>query len=65
MKVIVDRFEGELAVVEIDKGRFANIPLCLIPGAVEGDVISIEILKDESVERKKNLDKRLKKLFKD
>ncbi len=65
MKVIIDRFEGPFAVVEIEEGRFANIPVGLIPGAKEGDIVSIEILKDETLERKKKLDKRLKNLFKD
>ena len=65
MKVIIDRFEGDFAVVEIDEGNFVNLPALLVKGAQEGDVVSIEILKDESLERKKNLEKRLKKLFKD
>ena len=65
MKVIIDRFEGDFAVVEIDEGNFVNLPALLVKGAREGDVVSIEILKDESLERKKNLEKRLKKLFKD
>lgn len=65
MKVIIDRFEGDFAVVEIDEGNFVNLPALLVKGAREGDVVSIEILKDESLERKKNLEKRLKKLFND
>ena len=27
MKVIIDRFEGDYAVVEIDKGNFVNLPI--------------------------------------
>jgi hypothetical protein len=48
MKVIVDRFEGDVAVCEIEKGIFANIPKILINGAAEGDVIRIEVDKTET-----------------
>lgn len=65
MKVVIDRFEGDFAVVEIDEGKFVNLPRQLVPNGREGDIISIEILKDETEEKKKTLDKRLKKLFKD
>ncbi|MGN1457056.1 MAG: DUF3006 domain-containing protein, partial [Acutalibacteraceae bacterium] len=39
MQVIIDRFEGEYAVVEIDSGNFVNLPKILIPDAHEGDVV--------------------------
>ena len=43
MKVIIDRFEGEYAIVEIETGKFVNIPKILLPNSKEGDVINIEI----------------------
>ena len=40
MKVIIDRFEGGFAVVELEDGRFVNVDRKLIPaGAKEGDVL--------------------------
>lgn len=41
MQVIIDRFEGNLAVVEIEKNKFAKIPDALIPDAKEGDTVKI------------------------
>ena len=43
MKVIIDRFEGDYAIVEINKNKFVNIPKILVPNAKENDIISIEI----------------------
>ena len=65
MKVIIDRFEGDYAVVEIEEGKFVNMPAILLPNAKEGDVVIIEISEGDTNQRKKNLEKRLKKLFKD
>ena len=48
MKVIVDRFEGDYAVVEIAIGKCVNIPRVLVPDAKEGDIIKIEIEKKET-----------------
>lgn len=53
MKVIVDRFEGDYAVVEIAIGKCVNIPRVLVPDAKEGDIIKIEIEKKETEKRKK------------
>lgn len=39
----IDRFEGELAVVEIDGGRFLDVPRWLLPPeAGEDEVVRIE-----------------------
>ena len=52
MEVIVDRFEGDYAVVEIAIGKCVNIPRVLVPDAKEGDIIKIEIEKKEAEKRK-------------
>ena len=39
MQVIIDRFEQDEAIVEIEEGIFSSIPKILIPDAEEGDVI--------------------------
>lgn len=63
MNVTIDRFEGEYAVVEIDDGSFANLPLALVPtGADEGSVISITL--DTAAEsRRKEVGRLMDKLF--
>ncbi len=51
MKKVIDRFEGEFAVVELPDGRFCNIPKCALPkGAGEGDVILLSIKEKSDVE---------------
>ena len=63
MKVIVDRFEGDYAVVEIAIGKCVNIPRVLVPYAKEGDIIKIEIEKEETEERKKYIKDLMNNVF--
>ena len=53
MRVIVDRFEGDYAKVELDEGVFYDIPKLLVPDAKEGDVIDI-IVNYEGTEKLKS-----------
>ncbi len=54
MKVIIDRFENQLAVVELENGEFEHLSLKLLPSmATEGDVLLIEIDEAET-ERRRN-----------
>ena len=49
MKAVIDRFEGELAVLLLgDKGEFKlNIPLSLLPdGCKEGDILNVSFERD-------------------
>lgn len=63
MKVIVDRFEGDYAVVEIAIGKCVNIPRVLVPDAKEGDIIKIEIEKNETAKRKKYIKDLMNNVF--
>jgi phosphoribosylformylglycinamidine (FGAM) synthase PurS component len=63
MKVIVDRFEGDYAVVEIAIGKCVNIPRVLVPDAKEGDIIKIEIEKKETEKRKKYIKDLMNNVF--
>ena len=65
MKVIIDRFERDYAVVEIEIGKCVNIPKILIPNAKEGDIIKIEIEKKETEERKKHIQNLMNDVFED
>ena len=63
--LIIDRFEGEFAIVETDKGM-VSIPRADIPAAArEGDVLALEIDKAETGGRKERIDGMMDKLFKD
>ncbi|MDO4562475.1 MAG: DUF3006 domain-containing protein [Clostridia bacterium] len=66
MKVIIDRFEGDFVVVELEDGNMADMPATLVPKeAKEGDVISIEIDEDDTAARKDRIEKLAAKLWKD
>ena len=65
MKVTIDRFEGNYAVVEISEGNFANLPRILVPEANEGDIVDIRIDIDETEARKNRIKKLQNALFED
>lgn len=44
MRVIIDRFEEELAVAELPDGSMLNVPRALFDGAKEGDAVEITVL---------------------
>lgn len=51
MKAVIDRIEGELAVLLLgDMGEFKlNLPLSLLPdGCREGDVLNVSIERDQA-----------------
>ncbi len=50
MYVIIDRFEGEFAVVETPERNMYNIPRQLLPGCGEGDRILIKKSVDDNEE---------------
>ena len=63
MDVIVDRIEGDYAVVEIKKGKMCNLPIELVPNVKEGDVVTITINKDKTEERKKTIEELMNSVF--
>ncbi|MDR2569911.1 MAG: DUF3006 domain-containing protein [Oscillospiraceae bacterium] len=63
--LIIDRFEGEIAVVETTNG-FINIPRKDIPvNACEGDVLILSVDKSETKTRKQCVDAMMNNLFKE
>jgi len=43
-RLVVDRFEGDLAVVEVDGDRFLDLPRWLLPpGTREDDVVALTV----------------------
>jgi len=63
--LIIDRFEGECAVVETDTGMI-NIPRADLPtGAKEGDTLKLVIDADDTKARKKRINNMMNNLFKD
>ncbi|MFX4262937.1 DUF3006 domain-containing protein [Pelotomaculum propionicicum] len=63
----IDRFEGEYALIEMNR-RIFHIPKVLLPkSAREGDVITIQITVDKEAarQRKQSADNLADKLFKE
>ena len=58
-QIIVDRIEGDSAVVELPDMTMVDVPLSLLPGAKEGDVY--RIFKDEAESNKRK--NRIQELF--
>jgi len=52
MKVIIDRFEGEIAYAELEDGSIIKLPAVLFPDGREGDVFGIIKDAQESANRK-------------
>ncbi len=63
MKFIIDRFEGNYAVVELEK-KMINVPKEIVPkGAVEGSVISVVVDEDETIKMKQKIKNSMNKLW--
>lgn len=66
MKIIIDRFEEEFVVAELENKQMINIPKAIVPkNAKEGDIISIEVDVYESTERKKKINNLMEELWED
>ncbi len=63
MKVIVDRIEGEMLVVELENMSTVNIPHAVIPEAKEGDVINITVDSGDTEIRRRRIREKMNKLW--
>lgn len=64
MKFVIDRFEGDYAIVELDDKTIAEIPRILIPKeAKEGDVLEIRVDVEETKKRKNEINNLMDELF--
>jgi uncharacterized Fe-S cluster-containing protein len=64
MKVIIDRFEADYAVVELPDQSTVNMPLKLLaPGVKEGDIIEIKVLAGETKSRRQKINQLLEEVF--
>ena len=67
-KYIVDRFEGDFAVLEKESGGTIDVPKEDIPDAKEGDVLILEngiykVSMEETQRRKELIAEKMRKLF--
>lgn len=65
IRLIIDRYEGNFAIVELADKSTTNIPKSILPPqAVEGDVIKIEVDSEETSNRKATVTKLMEELWK-
>ncbi len=67
-KGVIDRFEGEFALVETDEGVLQIAKIRLPEGVKEGDCVIIDgdqitVGHEDTVNRKAEMERRLKSLF--
>jgi hypothetical protein len=66
MKYTIDRFENKYAVVELENQEFVNIPRSAIPNeAKEGDIINVQIDKNQTDKQKKHIEKLMNDIWTD
>lgn len=66
MRLVIDRIEEEIAVVEKDDGSFVNMPKNLIPPeAKEGDVLLITVDMENTVDREQEIRSLLEEVWHD
>lgn len=63
MQVTIDRIEGNIAVVELEDGTTADLPLVLVPNAKEGMTVTITADDNEDRKRRQNIKNLMDSLF--
>ena len=64
MKIVIDRFDGDFAIVETEDGNTYNVPKGLFHCLREGDVLNLEFDEEETKKRRENIKGLMNKLFK-
>ena len=64
MKLVIDKFEGNFAVVELENGEFINVDKKILPSnATEGSVITISCDNGETDEKRIAAKKKMDAIF--
>ncbi len=64
MRVVIDRIEEDVAILEKDDGSFESMPKRLIPpDAKEGDVLQIIVDRESTVDRKEEITSLMEELW--
>lgn len=66
MRIIIDRFEGYIAVVELEDGSIIDCPKALFPpSAKEGSILNIMVDEDATNDKLQKVTEQMNRLFKD
>lgn len=63
MKIIIDRFEEDMAIIELENLKTIAVPKELFKNANEGDIFKITFDKEETEKQKQNIKKIVNDLF--
>ena len=64
MKVVIDRFEGGIAVIELENGDMVDIPKKILPNnAKEGSIVNITCDEKESLLSRDAAKKKMNSIF--
>ncbi len=64
--MVIDRIEGDFAIIEAASGKLFKMPKALLPkDAKEGDVLVIEVDKEETEKKKEKIKNKMNSLFAD
>lgn len=64
--MILDRIEGDIAVLELDNGTLIQVPAGLLPAeAKEGDCLRLTVDADTTEERRQRMKEKMNRLFRD
>lgn len=64
MKVIIDRIEGDLAVLELENGEFINVDIRILPSnAMEGSIITISCDENETDKKRTEVKQKMNAIF--
>ena len=62
--MILDRIEGETAVLELKDGSYVKLPAVLLPAdAKEGDVLRLTVDSEATQARKQGIKEKMHRLF--
>lgn len=67
-RFIIDRIEGDFAVLEREDGKIKAVPAVIIENSKEGDAVIFEdgkyiVDEEETKRRKKNIEEKMNRLF--
>ena len=66
MKLIIDRFEGDFAVIELPDGQMIDCLKAMLPdNANEGSILNITVDEKATNDKLQEVTERMNKLFKD
>ena len=64
MKIIIDNIEKDYAVVELENGKYVDMPIVLVPeGAKEGSEIYIECSEISTENRRNEMKNKMNSIF--